>query len=139
MLPRRPIGVSILAFLQILRGLSDLLIMLLLLDVSSIAQDKGEKGIAGLTFLIAIVYLAIGLYSFWLARGYVKGYEWARRIGIKIAMFSILLTILATLFLPALAPDSPFWSIVFDLIIIAYLRGAKAKRFFESRSAIHGR
>lgn len=70
-----PMGIVLLAIIQLLTGLWDLLLSLALLDVA-----KGNAT-EGLVNILGIAYLILGLSSLWLARGYAKGYEWARRRG----------------------------------------------------------
>ncbi len=133
----RPLGVVLLALVQIWNGLLCLLVSPVFLAKSSKAEELGDERLSGFAFLAAFVYLVVGIYSIWLARGYVKGYEWARRRGIRIAVFAIVFMFVGIIFakLAFLVPGSPFWTIVGNIIIILYLGEEKVKRFFASRTA----
>lgn len=136
--PSRPLGVLLLALLQIWHGLWYLLITLVFFAVSSTADEAGDRNKSGFVFFLALVYLVLGIYALWLARGYVKGLESARRRGISVAVFAIVLVFFEVLVvkLHVFLPDSPFWTIVGNVIIIWYLRRNKTKKFFASRSGI---
>ena len=137
----RPLGVVVLALIQILNGLSYLAVSLVLLALSSSAEESGERQKSGFALLLAIVYLILGIYALWLARGYIKGYEWARKRGIGIAVFAIVLLFIGTMFakLSFFVPESPFWAIVGNLIIIWYLSRPKVRKYFASRTASRAR
>ena len=136
--PPRPLGILLLALLQIWHGLWYLLITLVFFAVSSTADEAGDGGKSGFAFLFALVYLVLGIYALWLARGYVKGFEWARKRGISVAVFAIVLVFVEVLVvkLHVFLPDSPFWTIVGNVIMIWYLRRDKTKKFFASRSGL---
>ena len=139
--PPRPLGVVLLALLQIWYGFWYLLLALVFLAVSSTADAAGNADKSGLAFILALVYLALAVYSLWLARGYFKGHEWARRRGISVAVVAIVLVFVGIFVvkLQALLADNPFWTIVGNIIMIWYLGREKTKRFFASRSGIRGR
>jgi len=115
--------------------------MLILVAVSSTASEEENEDKAGLAFLLALIYLVLGIYALWLARGYVKGFEWARRRGVSVAVFAIVLTFVGIFIvkLQVFAPESPFWTLVGNIIIIWYLRREKTRKFFASHLAVHGR
>jgi hypothetical protein len=86
--------------------------------------------------LLAMAYLALGVMALLLARGYVKGLEWARRRGTSVALFAIFFAILSAIILPDRAdPGSPFWTIIFNAIVIIYLRSEKVRRYFKAYTA----
>lgn len=88
-----------------------------------------------LAFLIGLGYFVIGVSALLLARGYVKGYESSRRRGRSVAAFAIAFAILGVLFLPPkLSPDSPFWTIVGNVVILLYLGSDKVVAYFKGRS-----
>jgi hypothetical protein len=135
-----------LALLQIITGLQLLIGGLWLLGLSSVAdtpdvQTKladpwvaaNAKPIFG---LLAIAYLVLGVMAMLLARGYVKGIEWARRRGSSVAFFAIFFAILSAIILPNRAdPGSPFWTIIFNAIVIIYLRSENVRRYFKTHTA----
>ena len=52
-----------------------------------------------------------------------------------IAVFAILLAIAGVIILPAkLVPESPVWTVFFNVVIILYLGRPHVKAFFASRS-----
>ena len=88
---------------------------------------------AGSIFLIlGIVYLLLGIGSLVLARGYLRGREWARHRGRMVAALAILFSFVGGFFLPQrLDAGSPLWTIVFNVIVILYLGSKKVRRFFS--------
>jgi amino acid transporter len=125
----RPFGVALLAIIQFFTGLWDVLIALALLGVAKGNASEDLVNFAG------IVYLMLGLSSLWLARGYAKGRERARRRGRLLASLSIVFAIFGSILLPAkLAPESPIWTLVFNLAILLYLGRPKARAYFASQS-----
>jgi len=136
--PSRPLGVSLLALLQIFHSFWYVLIALGLLAFSSSTSDEGKSDLAGVALLLALAYFMLGVYGLWLARGYVKGFEWARRRGINVAEFAIVLLFIGILVFKGriFVPDSPFWTIVGNIIIIWYLGRDKVRRYFASYSAV---
>jgi hypothetical protein len=141
---KRPLGVTFLAILQVIAGIQSLGTALFFFALSSWAKspeglaDLAESGVwvlknaGGLFFLLACVYLIFGIGSLLLARGYVKGFEWARRKGRLIAVLAIVLAILGIALLPnVVAAGSPFWIIFSNAILIAYLGSRKVRAYFS--------
>ncbi|MFH1579462.1 MAG: hypothetical protein ABIE25_04810 [Thermoplasmatota archaeon] len=127
----RPLGVTILAIIAIVAGIQSLGAGLALFSFSSTL----EKSILGIGSLIGLGFLIIGLFYLFLARGYVKGHERARRKGRMIAAFAILLALAGVMILPArLVPESPVWTMILNVVIILYLGRPRVKAFFASRS-----
>jgi hypothetical protein len=128
---KRPLGVTILAIIAIVAGIQSLGTGLVLVSLSSTL----EKSISGIVSLIGLGFLIVGLSYLLLARGYVKGRERSRRKGRMIAGFAIFLAIAGVMILPAkLAPESPVWTVFFNVVIILYLGRPRVKAFFASRS-----
>jgi len=140
--PPRPLGVLLLAFLQVLNGITYLGVALYLFAVSSVVKEVGAgligAIISGAAFLVALVYVLLGFLALWLARGYVKGDESARRRGIRVAVFGIVLVLLALFVfnIALLVMRFPLLTLVGNIIIIWYLRRNKVKEFFASRSGL---
>lgn len=125
----RPMGIVLLAIIQLLTGMWDLLLSVALIDVA-----KGNAA-EGLVNILGIAYLILGLSSLWLARGYAKGYERARRRGRLLASMALVFAVLGSILLPPrFAPDSPLWTIVFNLSILLYLGRPRVRAYFASRS-----
>ncbi len=135
-LPPRPLGVILLALLQIWHGLWYIVLSLVFLAVSA-ATSTLSGAISALATLIALVFFVLGIYALLLARGYVKGYERARRRGIGVALFAIFLVAVEIVItkLQVFLPDSPFWTVVGNIIIIWYLRRDATRRYFTARTA----
>jgi len=145
--PSRPLGVTLLALLQILTGIQLILSALVSFAISSwAATPEGQAEIAELSvrlaenasliwFLLALVYLALGIAALLLSRGYLNGREWARRKGRVVAAFAILFALIGAIILPVrVGPDSPFWTIVFNVIVIMYLGSSKVRAYFRAHS-----
>ena len=137
---------NLLAIIQIISGLQLVVSSLIYFALSSWANtpegaaelaksgDWALKNGSGLFFLLGIVYLILGVSSLLLARGYVKGREWARHKGRVVAALAMVFAIVGAILLPRrLDPGSPFWTIVFNAIVIIYLGSAKVRNFFSSR------
>lgn len=147
--PKRPFGVTILAIIQILSGLNALGSSLFFFAVSSLAKTASvqqslqsspwvAENAASIFFWLGLIFLAFALWSLWYARGYVKGHEWARRHGRRLAVLTIVLAVLLMIFLPNLPQKvglgSPWWMIVSNSVVAIYLGRPKVIAFFKSRS-----
>lgn len=127
----RPFGVTVLSVWEVLVGLQLLLVGLAVWAWSSV-QEPGSP-LASLALLLGMAYLILGMSCLWLARGYWLGRESARRHGRRVAVLAILVALLAAIsILPgSLGPDSPFWSIVGNLVVFLYLGSQTAVRYFK--------
>jgi len=143
---KRPIGVTVLALLQVLAGLQSLAASLIYFALTSWAKSpeglaelasSGEwvlKNASGVFLLLALVYLILGIGSLLLARGYIKGFEWARRKGRLVAAIAIVFAFLGVFLLPnRVDPGSPFWTIVLNVIVIIYLGSQKVRLYFGAK------
>jgi hypothetical protein len=129
----RPIGVTLLAILQLITGLSNVFSGLGALGASStLGLTELQKNIL---FWLGVILFVLGLSSLWLARAYVIGHEWARHRGRTIAIVSILLALLViVLHLPEkLGPDSPGLSIIWNMLVFYYLGRPKIVAYFAGR------
>jgi hypothetical protein len=142
---KRPTGIVILAIIQMLAGiqlLASSLVYFVLVEWSRTPEGIAEIGKAGewalknargVFFLLGVVYLALGIGSLLLARGYVKGSERARHKGRVVAVLAIIFAIVGGVILPArLDPGSPLWTVAFNLIVVLYLGSKKVRRYFSS-------
>lgn len=129
----RPFGVTVLSIWEVLVGLQLLVVGLAVWAWSS-AQEPGST-LASLAFLLGAAYLVLGISCLLLARGYWLGHESARRHGRTVAVLAIIVALLAAIsILPqSLGPDSPFWSIVGNLVVFLYLGSQTAIRYFRQR------
>jgi hypothetical protein len=141
----RPLGVTVIALLQIVSAVQMLAVALVAFIIASIAsspevQDElsstvGEgvaDNIATIFLLIGIIALAIAVFSLILSRGYLRGREWARKKGRKIAFFAILLALVSLILIPSRTdPGAPIWTILLNVFIFVYLGRARVRRFFR--------
>lgn len=99
----------------------------------SSTQEPGSP-LASFASLLGIAYLILGISCLWLARGYWLGHESSRRRGRRVAVLAIIVAVLAAIsILPQkLGPDSPFWSIVGNLVVFLYLGSQTAVRYFRN-------
>jgi len=103
-----------------------------LAELSRSGKEWIVQNAGSVFFIIAVVSLVLGVGALWLARGYVKGFEWARRRGRTVAALAILVAVFGAIFLPPrIDAGSPFWTIVFNAIVIAYLGRAKVRAYFR--------
>ncbi|MCU0860663.1 MAG: hypothetical protein MUE55_08790 [Thermoplasmata archaeon] len=130
---KRPFLVTVLAIIQVLSGVQMLASSFVLLTISSWEQFAG---VAGILLLIGFGYFVLAVLALLLARGYVKGFEKARRTGRRVALFAILLAIVVLL-LRGDQPDagSPVLTVIGNMFIYAYLGTRKVKAFFASPAA----
>ena len=126
-------GVILLAIWEVLVGTQMVLFGLGALSYSgTLLEGSAARTIV---FFISIGSLVVGISALLLARGYVKGYESARRRGRSVAVFAILFAILGIIILPArLTPDSPFWTILMNTGIFWYLGSDKVVTYFRAHS-----
>jgi hypothetical protein len=88
----RPMGVTILAVLQILVGLGSLLmgagsVMLLGMVGASATTSAQASGVFGvISGAVGILFTVMAVISFILAWGYLTGRSWARKVGIVFAV-----------------------------------------------------
>ncbi len=143
---KRPLGVTVLAVVQVVSGLQMLGSAIWALAVASIASTPdGQETLAdtlpqwmaenaaAIFGVLGIVILVLAIWSFLLARGYVRGVEKARARGRKVAFYAILLAILTIVFVPNRTdPGSPWWTIVFNIAIYIYLDSEKVRAYFKN-------
>ncbi len=104
--------------------------------LQSVGGAQLANSISTLFLIVGIVYLVLGISSLMLSRGYFRGRESARHRGRTMASLAIVFALFCLLFpVPAkLGPDSPFWAIVFNVILVVYLGRPRVMAFFKSRS-----
>jgi hypothetical protein len=144
----KPVGISMLALLQLLSGLQMLTGAIWLLSISSQAhlpeiQDKLQANTSEwvaqnaqtIFFWIGLGYLILGILAFSMVYGYLKGREWARTRGRSIAKLSILIAVLSIFAFPRrIDPGSPFFTILFNICVLLYLNSQNVKQYFKVRS-----
>jgi hypothetical protein len=142
---KRPLGVTVLALLQTVSGIQ-LLIQAIAFFVFAAIVSSPESQVALSSFVdenlvqnlpaifaaIGIVFLVLSVLSFHLARGYLKGYEWARRRGRKVAVLAMLFAVVSIILIPARTdPGAPIWTILFNVFILAYLGRKRVRSYFR--------
>ncbi|HIH00533.1 TPA: hypothetical protein HA259_00360 [Thermoplasmata archaeon] len=142
---RRPFGVTVLAVLQTISGIQLLIQSLLFFvfatitsspevqeSLSTFADENLVRNLPTIFALLGVVFLIIALLSFHLARGYMRGYEWARIRGRKVALLTLLFALISLSLMPARAdPGAPVWTILFNLFILAYLGRRRVRAYFR--------
>jgi MFS family permease len=142
---KRPFGVTVLALLQTVSGIQLLIEGLVFLAlatiatspevqdaVSSFADENLARSLPAILTIFGLVFLALAILSFHLARGYLNGHEWARRRGRKVAVFAILIAVLSMILMTATAnPSGPIWTILFNLFILGYLGRKRIRTYFR--------
>ncbi len=130
----RPVGVTLLAVWEVLSGIQLLVTGLVLWGLSS---GREQEAVKSLLFLLGIIFILLAFSYFLWARGYIRGYEWARRRGRFAAILVIFLAIFAVILLGNAARvffDAPFWTILANMVIAIYLGRPKVKAYFSSRT-----
>ena len=117
----RPLGVTILAVLYAIQGVYCLLAAFLVewaMDLLPIDM-AGLPGIGNMvdtvTMCLMIILIVIAIFYFLVAMGMLKGQNWARRVGIILAIFGLF--------------NVPIGTII-SIIILIYLFKADVKAYF---------
>ncbi len=137
-------GVVVLALIQVLNGIQLLVSGLWFWAVSSVSETSEvrdaladspawlSENLKGIFFFLGLIYIIVSILAFLFARGYVRGYEWARHKGRVLSALLIVYGILGLLILPPRAdPTSPFWTIVVNVVVFVYLGRASVKNYFR--------
>lgn len=146
--PPRPLGVTLLAVIQLLSGMNALSSGLFFLAVSAAAEtDTVQEALerspwmaenaASIFLWLGLLFLGLAVWSFWYARGYLLGHEWARRRGRRLAGLTVVLALVIIVFLPNLPHKvdigSPWWMIISNTVVVLYLGRPKVRAFFRGR------
>ena len=137
--PGRPVGVTVLAILQILSGLWDLAVGAGLLILAVLTGIFVGGPVVTLLFLIDFVFIGLGIFSLALAYGLLTGKRWAWTLSVMGAIIGIILIIIEViglLFLNLLV-GSGLWLglaiiilIIPNVIILVYLNSGNVRAFF---------
>lgn len=142
----RPLGVTILAVLQILMAIGLLIVslgMFALAALSGAAEIEQQLGtelpewlldVAATFFaVLGVVFLIFAIIGFAIAYGFLKGRVWAWGIGIALAIISILLNVIPPLLTGSwelLVDVGTIFSVLIALLIILYLTRPHVRQFF---------
>lgn len=141
---RRPFGVVVLAILQVISGIQLLFASIASLVIAAVlSTPEGEEQISttvqpesvellvGVFAVIGVVALLMAIFSFLLARGYLRGREWSRRKGRQMAVLAIAIAVISMLLFPGRAdPGSPVWTIMSNIVIYLYLGRKRIRSYF---------
>jgi succinate dehydrogenase/fumarate reductase cytochrome b subunit len=144
---KRPFGVTVLALLQIVSGFQMLGGALVVLGIAAIATTtEGQEALeaalspwlaenaALILAVVGLALLTLAVWSFFLARGYLKGNERARRRGRRVALYAIAFAVLGIMLVPVRTdPGSPWLTVLFNLTIYLYLNSAKVRMYFKNQ------
>ena len=142
----RPLGVTLLAILEIFSGLLTLIAALGMFALAALTGSQEIIDAIGpeapqwfidsgpIVFgVIGVVFLIIALVAFLLAWGFLKGKKWAWIIGIIFAVLSILSSIGQSLLTGTLASIATLGlSILIPVIILVYLLLPNTKAWFTA-------
>jgi hypothetical protein len=122
---RRPVGITIMAILEILGGTLYFFTGILMLFFTSLlgAEIPFNDIFVGLGSVSGGIFLILGALGFLIAYGLFKGSPWARNLALIISFLGIVINI-------GSFPISII-SIAIDLLVIYYLTRPHVKAFFE--------
>ena len=143
MVSERPLGVTILAILQIIAGLLLLFaaagsLAISTVDVEDIEDELGDDAPDWVldnfdTIFLAtgVIYLLLGLLALAVAYGFLKGSGWAWTFGLVLAIINVISQLIGpVLNMNASALVTAIIGAIVPLIIIYYLTRPKVKAFF---------
>ena len=130
--PARPVGVTILTILQIINGIGDVLLGILLLFAYVVVVALGGGGFLGAGLLaLGLVAFTLGIFSFVLAYGLWNGRGWAWGFSVIAAIIGLALGVLGLavggLTLESLTNLIP---IIISALILVYLNTSNVRAFF---------
>ena len=95
------------------------------------------ENISHLLLLMAIVYVALGVSDLWFALGYVRGRDWARRQGRRVAVCAVAVALVGAVIAAMLPsefhPGSPFWTIALNVVVFVYLGRPEVLAYFHEQ------
>ena len=141
---RRPLGVLVLAILQVFSGIQLLFVSIASLVIAAILNSPEAEEQVPTTIqpeaigllvvviaVIGVVALLMAIFSFLLARGYLRGREWSRRKGRQMALLAIGIAVISMLLFPGRAdPGSPLWTMMFNVLVYLYLGRKRIRSYF---------
>lgn len=133
--PGRPAGVTVLTILQIISGLGDIAIGLVLFILAVLAGVLIGGPLVTLLFLLDFVIIGLGIFSFALAYGLWKGKRWAWTLSVIGSIIGIILGVstLVVSFVEGSGLAGSLANIVpiaLYVIILAYLNSGNVRAFF---------
>lgn len=141
---RCPFGIVVLAILQVVNSIQLFVSGLWCWAVSSVADTPDVRdalasspawlvdNLAGILFVLGLIYVILAVLAILFARGYVRGQEWARHKGRVLAALLVVYGALGVFILPpSLDPVSPFWTFLMNLVVFFYLGRESVKSYFR--------
>lgn len=140
--------VMLLAVLAVIAGIQMLVSPLYYLSLSAwVKSTEGQAAlvklnntwltanVSDLLLLMAIIYVLLGISDLWFALGYLRGREWARRQGRRVAVSAVALAIVGVVIAAILPsrfhPGSPFWTIMLNVAVFVYLGRPEVLAYFR--------
>lgn len=136
--PARPTGVTILIILQIIGGIGDILLGVVLLLAYAILSVLIGGGLLGTVFLVlGMVAFGLGLGSFVIAYGLWSGKRWAWVLGLIGAFIGLILGVFGLIF-GGLTPESltNLVPIILYGLILVYSNTSNVRAFLGRASSI---
>lgn len=129
--PVRPLGLVILTVLQIISGIGDVFIGILLLFAYLVLGVLGGGLLAAAFLLLGILAFALGVFSFVLAYGLWAGKGWAWSLSVIGATIGLILGVLGLL-VSGLTPDSitDLIPIILSALVLVYLNTSSVRAYF---------
>ncbi len=133
--PARPFGILMLTILQIVSGIGDILLGIVLILAYAVASALVGGGLLATAFLLlGIVAFGLGIFSFvlaygiWIGKGLVWGLSMiGALIGLALGLFGLASSASAGLTLESLTNLIP---IILSAIVIVYLNTGPVRAFF---------
>lgn len=140
----RPLGVTIMAILQILGGIGLFLLSLVMFGLAALfgtmnlfpqvkdALPQWLINVGTMAFIVAgIVLLIFAIINFLLARGFLKGKRWARIFGIVVAVLEIIGVVVTAVSSGSVAQIANIgFAALVPLLILLYLMLPNTKAWF---------
>lgn len=132
MRPPRPIGITLLTLLQVVIGIVDILIgLLVILAYVVLAAFVGQTLIASALLLLALLAFGLGVFSFVLAYGLWTGKGWAWSLSVIGATIGIALGVLELIVVGFRVESLAYLvPIVLYIFMLIYLNTRAVKAFF---------
>ncbi|SRR5215203_1357178 len=126
----RPTGVTIIAILNILGG-----IVLLFMAIAATAGGAANNQLGSGFLAISAIVTAIGIVSFVVAYGLLKGRPWAWTLTLIVSIIAIVMTIFTVAWLGLFG----IINTIFSAIVLIYLYRPHVKAYFGKTKSSSGR
>lgn len=141
---RRPVGILVLAVLQVVSGLQLLFLSVASFVIAAVLSAPGGQDdistsvdveatdlLVAVFLMIGVAALILAVLSFLLARGYLRRREWSRRKGRQVALLAIVVAVVNIVLVPQRAdPGAPVWTVLFNVVVYLYLGRGRIRAYF---------